>query len=191
MHIRAAAVTDLPAIQAIYAYHVLNGTGSFEEVPPSLEGITERFRKAMERGAAWLVAEDASGVLGYGYYGPFRPRTAYRYTVENSVYVREDVRRQGVGKAILAKLIEAAERQGFRQMIAVIGDAENTASIGVHASLGFTQVARLRNCGLKFGRWLDVIYMQVALGRGASDIPSLAASPSPDISGPGSADAPD
>lgn len=191
MHIRAAAVTDLPAIQAIYAYHVLNGTGSFEEVPPSLEGITERFRKAMERGAAWLVAEDASGVLGYGYYGPFRPRTAYRYTVENSVYVREDVRRQGVGKAILAKLIEAAERQGFRQMIAVIGDAENTASIGVHASLGFTQVARLRNCGLKFGRWLDVIYMQVALGRGASDIPSPATSPSPDISGPGSADAPD
>lgn len=174
MRIRAAAVTDLPAIQAIYAYHVLHGTGSFEEIPPSLEDITERFHNVTGHGAAWLVAEDVSGVLGYGYYGPFRPRTAYRYTVENSVYVREDVRRQGVGKAILAQLIEAAVRQGFRQMIAVIGDAENAASIGVHASLGFTQVARLRSCGLKFGRWLDCIYMQIALGKGASDIPSSA-----------------
>ncbi|MGH7058270.1 MAG: GNAT family N-acetyltransferase [Acetobacteraceae bacterium] len=174
MQVRSASETDLAAIQAIYAHHVLNGTGSFEEIPPSVEEMTERFRNVAARGCAWLVAEDESGVLGYGYYAQFRPRSAYRYTCENSVYVREDVRRQGVGKALLAKLLQAAEGQGFRQMIAVIGDAENTASVGVHASLGFSRVAHLKSCGLKFGRWLDCIYMQTALGRGAADVPAAA-----------------
>ena len=171
MQIRPAARSDLPAIQSIYAHHVLSGTGSFEEIPPSLEDMTARFARITGRGWPWLVAEDASGVLGYGYYSQFRDRSAYRFTAENSVYVREDVRRQGVGRALLATLLDAAAAQGFRQMIAVIGDAENAGSIGVHASLGFAQVAHLRSCGLKFGRWLDCIYMQLALGPGNTDIP--------------------
>lgn len=171
MHIRSAAETDLAAIQAIYAHHVLHGTGSFEEVPPSLEEMTGRFRRVITRRWAWLVAEDESGVLGYAYYTQFRDRSGYRYSAENSVYVRADVHRQGVGRALLAGIIEAAAASGFRQMIAVIGDAENEGSIGVHASLGFAQVGRLKACGLKFGRWLDSVYMQLPLGRSSTDIP--------------------
>src|SRR5579875_3326713 len=117
MDIRAATEADLPEIQSIYAHHVLTGTGSFEEVPPSLEEMTERFRRVRDRGWAWLVAADATGVLGYAYYTQFRERSAYRFTVENSIYVRDDVRGQGVGKALGERLIAAAEAAGFRQMI--------------------------------------------------------------------------
>ena len=124
--------------QSIYAHHVLHGTGTFDEVAPSVEEITERFAKVTDHGWSWLVATDATGVLGYAYYTQFRDRSAYRYCVEDSVYVREDVRGQGVGKALVAKLIEQATAAGVRQMIAVIGDLENVGSIGVHASLGFT-----------------------------------------------------
>jgi L-amino acid N-acyltransferase YncA len=170
--IRAATEADLPEIQGIYAHHVLHGTGTFEETPPSVEEMAGRWRAVTGRGWHWLVATDASGVLGYSYYAQFRERSAYRYTCEDAVYVREDVRGQGVGKALVGRLIEAAEAQGFRQMLAVIGDAENVGSIGVHASLGFVQVGVLRAVGLKFGRWLDVVSMQRALGAGASDLPA-------------------
>ena len=122
MEIRPATDGDLPQIQSIYAHHVLTGTGTFEEVPPSLEEMAERFEKVRAQDLAWLVAADATGVLGYAYYTQFRDRSAYRFTVENSIYVRDDVRGQGVGKALVARLIEEAEAQGFRQMIAVIGD---------------------------------------------------------------------
>lgn len=166
MEIRPAQVEDLPALQEIYAHHVLHGAGTFEEVPPTLGEITERFRRGTGRGFAWLVAEEAGRVLGYAYYGPFRERMAYRYLVEDSIYVREDVRGQGVGKALVQRLIAEAERAGFRQMVAVIGDSENVGSIGVHASLGFQHTGVLRAAGLKFGRWLDVVFMQRALGRG-------------------------
>lgn len=171
MEIRQAGPADLPEIQAIYGHHVLHGTGSFEEVPPSLEEMTERFAKVRDHGWSWLVAADASGVLGYGYYTDFRPRSAYRFTVEDSIYVREDVRGQGVGKALVRRLIEDAEGAGMRQMIAVIGDSANVGSIGVHASLGFVMAGTMRAVGLKFGRWLDVVTMQRALGRGAADVP--------------------
>ena len=172
MDIRPAVAADLPEIQAIYAHHVLHGTGTFEEVPPSLEEVTRRHADVVGRGWAWLVATDDTGVLGYAYYTQIRDRSAYRCTAEDSVYVREDVRGQGVGKALAARLLAEAQAAGFRQMIAVIGDSENVGSVGVHASLGFQHVGTLRAVGLKFGRWLDTVYMQRALGAGDADLPA-------------------
>lgn len=172
MQIRPATATDIPDIQAIYAHHVLNGTGTFEEIPPSVEEMQARFDEGTRHGAAWLVAADASGILGYAYFTRYRDRSAYRYCAEDSIYVREDVRGQGVGKALVAALLGAAEAAGYRQMIAVIGDEENVASIGVHASLGFRQVGVLRAVGLKFGRWLDSVLMQRPLGQGDADVPA-------------------
>jgi L-amino acid N-acyltransferase YncA len=171
MEIRAATQADIPEIQSIYAHHVLHGTGTFDEAPPSVEEIAERFAKVSGHGWSWLVATDATGVLGYAYYTQFRDRSAYRYCVEDSVYVREDVRGQGVGKALVARLIEDATAHGMRQMIAVIGDSENTGSIGVHASLGFHMVGTLRAIGVKFGQWVDVVSMQRSLGKGDADVP--------------------
>ena len=172
MNIRSATDADVPDIQAIYAHHVLNGTGTFEEEPPSAEEIAERFHKIVDHGYVWLVAADDTGVLGFGYYGPVRDRSAYRFTVEDSIYVREDVRGQGVGKALVVRLIELATARGARQMIAVIGDSENVGSIGVHASLGFNRVGTMRAVGIKFGRWIDVVTMQRALGKGDANVPA-------------------
>lgn len=171
MEIRPAVEADIAEIQSIYAHHVLHGTGTFEEDPPSVEEMAQRFTKVVEHGWSWLVATDATGVLGYAYYTQFRDRSAYRYCAEDSVYVREDVRGQGVGKALVVRLIEDATASGMRQMIAVIGDSENTGSIGVHASLGFQMVGTLRSAGIKFGRWVDVVSMQRPLGRGDADVP--------------------
>lgn len=172
MDIRTADVPDLPEIQAIYAHHVLHGAGTFEETPPSIETMTQRFHAITGRGWSYLVATDATGVVGYGYYMQFRDRSAYRYSAENSIYVRDDVRGQGVGKALVSRLLTDAERAGFRQMIAVIGDSENVGSIGVHSSVGFQRCGLLRASGLKFGRWVDTVYMQRALGRGDADVPA-------------------
>jgi phosphinothricin acetyltransferase len=163
MEILSATDADLADIQAIYAHHVLYGTGSFETVPPALETLTAHYHAVIGAGFAWLVARDASGCLGFGYYGPFRERAAFRYTVEDSVYVRDGVRGQGVGKAIVAALIAHAQAAGFKQMLALIGDSENAASIGMHASLGFLPVGTMRKVGYKFERWLDVVTMQKAL----------------------------
>ena len=171
MQVRTATESDLPEIQSIYAHHVLHGTGTFEEVPPPVEEIAQRFLKVIGHGWSWLVATDATGVLGYAYYTQFRDRSAYRFCVEDSVYVREDVRGQGVGKALVAQLIQDATVAGMRQMVAVIGDSENVGSIGVHASLGFVMAGTMRAVGVKFGRWLDVVSMQRALGRGDADLP--------------------
>jgi L-amino acid N-acyltransferase YncA len=172
MIIRDASEADVPEIQSIYAHHVLTGTGTFEEEPPSVEEMHTRYRHIVDNGWRWLVAVDQSGVLGYAYYSQFRDRTAYRFCAENSIYVRENVRGQGVGKALVQELIEICTRAGMRQMIAVIGDSENVGSIGVHSSLGFQKVGTLRATGIKFGRWLDAVYMQRALGRGDHDIPA-------------------
>ena len=162
--IRAAAEADLPEMQGIYAHHVLHGAGTFDEVPPSVEEMAAHFHHVTGHGWAWLVASDATGVVGYAYYAQFRDRTAYRHTAENSIYVRDDVRGQGVGKALVVALLEAAAAGGFKRMIAVIGDSENTGSIGVHASLGFRHAGVLREVGLKFGRWVDVVLMTRTLG---------------------------
>ncbi|HXA21942.1 MAG TPA: GNAT family N-acetyltransferase [Acetobacteraceae bacterium] len=171
MKIREASEADVPEIQAIYAHHVLTGSGTFEEEPPSVEEMTARLAEVTTSGWSWLVATDATGVLGFAYYTQFRDRSAYRYCAEDSVYVREDVRGQGVGKALVARLIEDATARGMRQMIAVIGDSENVGSIGVHASLGFQMVGTLRSVGVKFGHWVDVVSMQRVLGRGDADVP--------------------
>jgi phosphinothricin acetyltransferase len=163
MNILPAAPADIADCHAIYAHHVLHGTGTFEEVPPSVEEMLGRFEANQRAGYAWLVARDASGCLGYGYYGAFRARAAYRFTVEDSVYVRDGVRGQGVGKAIVRALLERAAADGFKQMLALIGDSENTGSIGVHASLGFLPAGTMRKVGYKFERWLDVVTMQKTL----------------------------
>ncbi len=169
--IRDAAAADLPEIQAIYAHHVLHGTGTFEEIPPSIEAVTARHAAGLAGLCDWLVVVDPTGVLGFGYYGAFRQRSAYNFTVEDSVYVRDDVRGQGVGKALVAALLRRAESRGYRQMLALIGDSENAGSIGVHASLGFSQIGTMRAVGMKFGRWLDVVIMQKSLGAGDADRP--------------------
>jgi phosphinothricin acetyltransferase len=172
MNIDPARPADLPEIQAIYAHHVLHGTGTFEEVPPSIEEMTARHQAGLDAAYDWIVARDATGVLGFGYYGAFRQRTAYQFTVEDSVYVRDDVRGQGVGKALVAELLRLADGRGYRQMLALIGDSENTGSIGMHASLGFQRVGVFRATGIKFGRWLDVVIMQKTIGAGDDDVPT-------------------
>jgi len=169
MHIRQTTIDDIPQIQGIYAHHVLTGTGTFEETPPSIEDMHERYLAGIAKGGAWIVAADETQLLGYAYYAQLRDRSAYRFCAEDSIYVREDVRGQGVGKALVAELLKQAEAAGFRQMIAVIGDSENVGSIGVHTSLGFRRVGVLHAVGWKFGRWLDAVYMQRALGLGDSD----------------------
>lgn len=172
MNIRPAEPKDLPEIQAIYAHHVLHGAGTFEETPPSVEEMAARFDTINSSGWSYLVAADATGVVGYAYFTQFRPRSAYRFCAEDSIYVRDDVRGQGVGKALVARLLTEAEAAGFRQMLAVIGDSDNIGSIGVHASLGFQRAGLLRASGFKFGRWIDTVYMQRALGRGDHDLPA-------------------
>ncbi|HEX7388953.1 MAG TPA: GNAT family N-acetyltransferase [Acidiphilium sp.] len=167
MDIRPATPDDLAECQAIYAHHVLEGTGTFEEAPPSLEIMTGRYRAVVDAGRSWLVAADPTGVLGFAYFDQYRPRSAYRFAAEDSVYVREDVRGQGVGKALVQRLLADAGAAGFRQMLAVIGDSQNIGSIGVHASLGFQRVGILRDVGFKFGRWLDVVIMQRPLAGNA------------------------
>jgi len=172
MDIRPATPADIPEIQAIYAHHVLHGAGTFEEVPPGIDDMQGRYAEIVGQGWSYLVASDATGVLGYAYFSQMRDRSAYRFTAEDSIYVREDVRGQGVGKALVQQLLSDAAAAGFRQMIAVIGDSENVGSIGVHASLGFQRAGLLRASGFKFGRWVDTVYMQRALGRGDTDIPA-------------------
>ncbi len=173
MRIRDALPGDIPAITAIYGHHVRHGTGTFEESPPPEADMAARMAKVQDEGYAWLVAEDEAGqVLGYGYLAPFRPRSAYRFTAEDSVYVRNDIRGQGVGKALVAELLERAAAKGVRQVVAVIGDSENVGSIGLHLSLGFRQVGVLKAVGLKFGRWVDVVQMQKSLGEGDRTVPA-------------------
>ena len=177
--IRPSTDADLPAITAIYGWNVLNGLGTFEEDPPGQEEMARRRAAFLERGLPYLVAEQDGVVLGYAYAGPFRLRAAYRYTVEDSVYVSPDAVGKGVGRALLAALIVACEARGLRQMCAVIGDSGNLASIGLHASLGFAQQGVFPAMGYKFGRWVDLVWMQRPLNGGGGrqpDSPGLALS---------------
>lgn len=171
MIIRDASAGDLPAITAIYAHHVLHGTGTFEEEPPDEAEIASRMKKVQEAGCAWLVAENEGQIVGYGYFTQIRDRSAYRFTAEDSIYVRDDVRGMGVGKALVQALLHRAAERGFRQMVAVIGDSDNVGSIGLHASLGFRQIGVMKAVGLKFGQWVDVVTMQRALGEGERTLP--------------------
>ena len=164
--LRPAEAADLPPITRIYGHHVATGLGSFEEVPPSLEEMARRFEAVRRQGLPYLVAEVAGAVAGYAYAGPFRPRPAYRHTVEDSVYIDPAFAGRGLGRALVAELIEACTRLGYRQMVAVIGDSGNLGSIRLHESLGFRRAGVLVAVGFKLGRWVDSVLMQRALGEG-------------------------
>ncbi|MCC7266132.1 MAG: N-acetyltransferase [Caulobacteraceae bacterium] len=169
--VRPSTPADVEAIAAIYGHHVLTGFGSFEEEPPSVEDMAGRRAAIVDRGLPWLVAEAAGRVLGYAYAGPFRPRAAYRYTVEDSVYVAADAQGRGAGRALLTDLIARCETLDLRQMVAVIGDSGNAGSIGLHRALGFSDIGTGRGFGFKHGRWVDVVWMQLALNGGDSLLP--------------------
>ena len=169
--LRPATSADLPAITAIYEHAVLHGTATFEIEPPSLAEMTRRFDSLMAGDFPYLVCEVDAQVAGYAYAGPYRPRPAYRFTVENSIYFAETAQRRGFGLPLLERLITECERQGARQMIAVIGDSANAGSIAVHRNAGFAMVGTHANVGFKFGRWLDTVMMQRALGAGAATLP--------------------
>ncbi len=169
--IRDVREDDLATVQQIYAHHVRHGLGSFEEEPPRLEEIRRRRSEVSARGLPYLVAEEDGRVCGYAYAGPFRPRSAYRHTLEDSVYVDPDSAGRGIGRALLSTLIERCTGLGYRQLVAVIGDSGNAKSIGLHAALGFERVGVLPAVGLKHGRWVDIVIMQRALGAGSADLP--------------------
>ena len=170
IQIRDATEADMSAIRDIYAHHVATGGGSFEYDPPD---VAEMIRRAavVDAGYPYVVADDGGRILGYAYAGAYRPRRAYRYTVEDSVYVAQDAHRRGVGQKLLAELIRRCTADGYRQMVAVIGDSENRGSISLHRKMGFREVGILRNVGFKFGRWLDSVSMQLALGPGGDTPP--------------------
>jgi len=169
--IRPATEADLASVTGIYDHAVRFGTATFELVPPDLGEMTQRFRALTEGGFPYLVAELDGFVIGYAYAGAYRARPAYRFTVENSIYLQPAIHRRGIGGLLLRRLIGECEARGHRQMIAVIGDSANAGSIGVHRACGFQMIGKHPNVGLKFGRWLDIVMMQLALGDGAATIP--------------------
>src|SRR6202167_3832795 len=169
--IRPAVAADLSAITGIYDHAVRYGTATFELIPPDLAEMTRRFAVLMDGGFPYLVALLEGRVVGYAYAGAYRPRPAYRFTVENTVYLEPAIHRRGIGLQLLQRLITESEARGYRQMIAVIGDSANAGSIGVHGKCGFQMIGTHRNVGFKFGRWLDTVMMQLPLSEGAGTLP--------------------
>ena len=165
--IRDSRMGDVPAIHAIYAHHVHHGLASFEETPPEIAELERRRAEVLARGLPYLVAETGGRVVGYSYAGSYRARSAYRFSIEDSVYVAADATGAGVGRALLAALIARCEGGPWRQMVAVIGDSGNQASIALHARLGFRHAGTLEGVGFKLGRWVDSVLMQRPLGAGA------------------------
>lgn len=172
MELRAATPADIPAIQAIYAHHVLHGLASFEIEPPSVAEMRSRFESITGGGYPYLVAADGERLLGYAYASIYRTRPGYRYTVEDSVYVSPALVGRGIGRQLLDRLIDECERRGYRQMLAVIGDSANAASIELHRACGFVHCGTLRSVGLKFGRWVDSVLMQRGLGESDRSVPA-------------------
>jgi phosphinothricin acetyltransferase len=171
LQIRPATPSDIPEITRIYAHAVETGTASFELESPDEREMMRRMQALDDGGFPYLIAEVEGVLAGYAYAGPYRARPAYRLTVEDSVYIAADRHGRGIGRALLAALVEAATARGYRQMIAVIGDSHQPASIALHAALGFAYIGTLPNVGFKFGRWLDTVLMQLPLGKGASAPP--------------------
>ena len=171
LRIRPSTEADLAAITAAYAWNVLHGSGTFELEPPDAAEMARRRAGVQAQGLPWLVAERAGQVLGYAYASPFRPRPAYRFALEDSIYLVPEAQRQGVGRLLLAELLARCEAAGARQMFAVIGDSANAGSIGVHRACGFEVLGTMRSAGWKFGRWLDVVLMQRPLGPGDATAP--------------------
>jgi L-amino acid N-acyltransferase YncA len=169
--VRSAGLADIPAITAIYRPAVLTGTASFELDPPDEAEMQKRMQAILEAGFPYLTAERGGQVLGYGYLGAYRPRAAYRWSVENSVYVAPDAQRSGTGRLLLRALIDEAASRGYRQIVAVIGDSQSRGSIGLHTALGFTHSGVVRSVGFKHGRWLDQVIMQRPIGAGDATAP--------------------
>jgi L-amino acid N-acyltransferase YncA len=169
--IRPSRDDDVAAIAAIYGHHVLHGIASFEEVPPDAAEMARRRAELVARGLPYLVAERAGRVVGYCYAGPYRARIGYRFSLEDSIYIDPGEVGRGIGRALLAEVIERSTDLGYRQMVAVIGGSETLPSIRLHAALGFTQVGVLSAIGFKFGRWIDSVLMQRSLGPGDAALP--------------------
>lgn len=169
--IRASSSEDMPAITAIYAHHVLRGLASFELLPPDLNEMLRRRTDVLARGLPFLVAEVGGQLAGYAYAAPYRERPAYSFVLEDSVYIHPDYIGRGIGRGLLDALIEACTGAGYRQLIAVIGDSGNAGSIGLHAACGFMRTGLLPSVGFKFGRWVDTVFMQKALGDGDRTLP--------------------
>lgn len=169
--IRPSLLEDIPSITAIYAHHVLTGTGTFETDPPSENDMTQRRADVLAKGLPYLVVADGDKILGFAYCNWFKPRPAYRYSAEDSIYLAPEAHGKGLGRALLAELMAQAENCGVRKLIAVIGDSANAGSIGVHQSAGFEHVGLLKSCGWKFDRWLDVVLMDKTLGLGDTSAP--------------------
>ena len=172
LHLRDATPDDMAEVARIYAHYVQTTCYTFEEVPPTAEELRARLRQVRQNGLPWRVADSQGAVIGYVYAAPFRARSAYRYTVENSVYVAVERAHRGIGMALMRDLIRECTELGYRQMLAVIGDSANGPSLRLHTRLGFRTIGHEVAVGLKFGRWVDVVQMQLALGDGARNIPS-------------------
>ena len=169
--IRPSRDTDVEAIAAIYAHHVLHGTGTFETEPPTAADMAARRADVLSKGLPYLVAERDGEVLGFAYCNWFKPRPAYRFSAEDSIYLADAARGHGLGARLLAELSHAAQAAGVRKLIAVIGDSANAGSVGVHRTQGFTHVGVLKDCGWKFGQWRDVVLMEKVLGEGSTTAP--------------------
>lgn len=169
--LRDVTEADIAQIQAIYSHHVLHGAASFEEVPPDLAEMTARLAALKAKHMPYIAAVEGDRVLGYAYAGPYRPRVAYRYTVEDSIYLAPDAAGRGLGRLLLSEIVARCTALGMRQMIAIIGDSANAASIGLHRALGFAPIGTFPAVGFKFGRWVDSVLMQRALGDGRASLP--------------------
>ena len=171
--IRPSTEQDINAITQIYREHVLHGTGTFEIEPPTRADMTARRADVLAKGLPYLVVEDAGRVLGFAYCNWFKPRPAFRFSAEDSIYMDNTAHRQGLGRALMAELCTQAERAGVRKLIAVIGDSANMASVGLHQALGFTAVGTMAACGWKFERWLDIVLMEKPLGLAHTQAPAI------------------
>jgi L-amino acid N-acyltransferase YncA len=169
--VRDAGEPDMPAVQRIYAYYVLHGLATFEEVPPALDELLARRASVVTAGLPYLVAERGGEIVGYSYATAYRARPAYRYTIEDSVYVADGLGGAGIGSALLQALISRCDTGSWRQMVAIIGDSANTASIALHRRMGFRPVGTLSSVGFKLGRWVDTVLMQRSLGAGDHTTP--------------------
>ena len=170
--IRPSREDDIPAITAIYAHHVLHSTGTFETEAPGIADMTARRTDVLSKGLPYLVAEDDGQIAGFAYGNWFKPRPAYRYSAEDSIYLAPDAHRKGLGRALLAELLACCEAAGVRKVMAIIGDSANAGSIGVHRALGFEQAGIIQSCGWKFGAWRDIVIMQKTLGAGDTQPPT-------------------
>jgi L-amino acid N-acyltransferase YncA len=171
LNLRPSTDADVPAITAIYAHHVLHGTGTFETTPPTEAEMAARRLDVIAKGLPYLVADQGGRVLGFAYCQWFKPRPAYRFSAEDSIYLDADAAGQRIGNKLLRELTKQAEAVGLRKLIAVIGDSDNVRSIGVHRAVGFRHVGTIESCGWKFGRWLDIVLMEKSLGEGNRTAP--------------------